>query len=233
MKVFDSLLYNNMPDLGLDKVYTIYDSWVFDEDQDRSTELPNRQKTVDRFRRAEELNQLCCIDIESWPYIGQKDAVLQESVDRMLEVISWAREEAPSLRIGWFARPMINFPPYVLDDSLADRLEQGKHFAEPIAREVDVYFPSIYPQMQSIDEWLVYADKVLATHPHDKPVIPFIRPHFTSRAGVDDGTPIPIWYWAAILAFFESRGLDIVLWGGFRQEWEENTFWGRVCSYGI
>jgi hypothetical protein len=183
------------PDLviknGLKRIRMVYGSELWGE-RPRVNGVPQFPETpsADDERRiralaqkihAEDPESLVCVDIEHWRLTGT-DEEARESTRKLLLVLAWFREEAPSLKIGYYGTAP------VVDYHLADATAGAQRFqlwlnrtshAQKVGEAVDAIFPSLYTFRESTQFWDRFAQMTITeARRFRKPVYAFLWPEF-------------------------------------------------------
>jgi hypothetical protein len=240
--VFDATAFTGKPDLrtlGMKKLPVVYSArewWPGDP-----MGLPPRREFENRL--GELINRLpwdeevlICIDIESWP--TQDDVKRAKSVANLREVLRWARSRAGSsrYRFGYYSMiPVHSYYDALLPDDAPKKiaLQRANGELEPLAREVDAIFPSLYTFSTDKEEWRVSAIATLReARRYGKPVYAFIWPQYHGSAGFWRAhEPIEIELWRLQLQTVRDHADGVVIWGGYDFEHERPARWDEQAGW--
>lgn len=241
--VFDSTLYADKPDLtlyGIKPIAILYagqfgHEWVKDV-----TKLPDKASVQRLAREAGAKSRSVVIDIEHWPVKGDSDQV-QESVSKYMTVLQWFKEAAPELLVGYYGVPPLR------DYWRAIRPPTSKEWQsysedndrlKPLARVVDLLFPSLYTFYTDQGGWVRYAYGQIAEArrcANGKPVYVFLWPQYHDSNRELKGTYLANDYWRLELETAKQYADGIILWGGWGNnnrpaKWDEDAGWWKVTK---
>jgi len=224
-RVFDGLLYLDKPDLqplGLTPINWVGDFWragvphdQVDEEQVRALFVPLRASHGYYY-----------LDIENWDLLGVNETTRQRNIGKLTQVIDLARATAPGLRIGFYGLlPGITYWPLQRHDDAYQEWLMVNQQLVPLASHVDAIYPSLYTFYPDVEGWKNYARQTLrAARRYGKPVYAFLWPEFHDST-VLAGQHVPTAYWRAELELCAQLADGIVLWGGWKQHWNEHAPW--------
>ena len=241
--VFDSTLYADKPDLsafGIHPITIAYAGRFGNEWMRNATQLPDKASVQEVARRIDSKFRHVVIDIEHWPLKGES-SVVQEGVSKYITVLQWFKEAAPGVAVGYYGAPPLRDywrairPPTskewksYSDDN--DRLQ-------PLARAVDILFPSLYTFYTDQGGWVRYAYGNIAEarrQANGKPVYVFLWPQYHESNRKLAGTYLPPDYWRLELETAKQYADGIILWGGWGSNnrparWDENASWWQVTK---
>ncbi|MBW4538621.1 MAG: hypothetical protein KME43_05675 [Myxacorys chilensis ATA2-1-KO14] len=212
--IFDGLIYDQKPDVGLTPMRI--DGSGFWKNNDRSQ--PNREACQKTARDAAEKFSHFAIDIEHWKTNIDKDpkAEVQESVDKLVQVIQWMREAAPSLKLSVYSIPPIRdyWTPVRNLPGGRPSWRAANQFLKPIADASDFLTPSLYTFYEDVPGWVTYASaNIEEAQQFGKPVYPFLwcRYHNSNRERRNQFVEGD--YWRTQLQTVRDRGANgLVLW---------------------
>lgn len=118
---------------------------------------------------------------------------------RFIDVAQWVREHYPAMRFGFF---------------------WTRGHDERLRPYVDFVTIALYPHWPTVGPWIVNATDLLSRD-YGKPVLVFLRPEYTKRAGTDlDSTSISPCYWQVCRELTAQYPIEgVIYWGGHKQEW--------------
>lgn len=228
--VFDALLYKGKPDLtplGMSAIRVIYEDELWNKIGDNH-EHPNIDKIASVARMLKP-GSIACIDIECWPVNDPKPDVARASIEKYLIVARIFKKEAPSVRIGFYSVLPVR------DHVRANGKKESTGFRQwqaendtlkPLAEIVDYIFPSLYTLSASPQYWRVFAEANIAeARRYGKPVYPFLWPEYHPGIGKLSGQYIPKDFWELELEMCYRNADGLVVWGGWKELWEENAPW--------
>lgn len=163
--VLDGTLSTNKPALsayGIKPAHIIYEGMLWSRDQ-WSAPLPDAEVVRQRAREALAKGQPVVINIERRPLRGDP-SVVADSLQRYLQVLRWFRSEEPGLRIGYYSTvPIRDYWRAIQDRDSPDykAWQKENNALRPLAREVDVAYPSLYTFYEDRAGWVKYAEAQL------------------------------------------------------------------------
>jgi len=90
----------------------------------------------------------------------------------------------------------------------------------------DVVFPSLYTFYDNQAAWDIYAKGMIEeARRYNKPVYVFLWPEFHVSNILLRGTNIPAKFWRHQLEFCSALADGIVIWGGWKEKWNETADW--------
>ncbi|NDJ18722.1 hypothetical protein [Myxacorys almedinensis] len=213
--IFDGLIYDQKPNAGL-KPIRVDDRGFWKNKDDRSQ--PDREACQQNARAAAGQFSHFVIDIEHWKVNINQDpkAEVQQSIDKLLQVIEWMREAAPSLKLGVYSIPPIRdyWTPVRNLPGGRSGWRTANQFLKPIADASDFLAPSLYTFYTDIPGWVTYASaNIEEAQQFGKPVYPFLwcRYHISNRERRNQF--IAGDYWRTQLETVRDRGANgLVLW---------------------
>lgn len=231
-QVYEALLYKNKPDLKeykLKPIPIIYEATMF------STKKLNQLPGPLNISHATTIiNQSgtdkAIIDIERWPLTGNKLKV-RESIAKYKKVIEDLKSKGVNASIGYYGAPPIrdfwravnakNSGKYIAWQKDNDNLKS-------IAEVVDVFYPSIYTFYPHQEGWIKYAESQISEArrlANGKPVIAFLWPKYHESNKLLRGKYVPAKFWRIQLETVKSLADGVVIWGGWKEEWNPNAEW--------
>ncbi|MEM6393683.1 MAG: hypothetical protein AAF797_12990 [Planctomycetota bacterium] len=228
--VYTAFLHGNQPNvwpLGIQRVRVAYPSTLWPgQDADRSR--PPRQQVVDRIAHARPAHRPLILNIEHWPTRTKNQA--RYTVERFRQTIQSFRQANPDLRIGVYSIvPHRAYWPYQRHPKHIERIRLAERngWLAPLADLLDFVCPSLYAFYNKPDRWEVYARGMLdAAHAYGKPVYPFLWHEFHNGGNPQQRTErLPLPFWERCLNLVADHAQGMILWGGFRQQWDPNADW--------
>jgi ELWxxDGT repeat protein len=194
--------------------------WASGRDATVSDETNARQLA----RQVASAGQIICLNLEIWPndLRGVSEGVVALSVEKLGQIIDWMHDERPDVKVGYagmfphgaYLPPAVGTPSYAAWQASNDRLA-------PLAQKVDYFFPGIYAQEQSVNNWLAYYKGLVAEASRfGKPVVPFL---YMQQEGSDQ--LLPPEFWRLQLEVVRDSVGTAVVWG----PWQEDAPWYLVA----
>jgi sugar phosphate isomerase/epimerase len=224
--VFDGLLYSGKPDLqaahGLVPIVWVGDLWRPGQSTDTVDEVQIRSL----FEHAAKTGGYYYLDIENWPLESVPPETRRQNIDKLTRVIDLARRTAPGVRLGFYGiLPGITYWPLIRHGAAYGEWQDVNRALDPLAAHVDAVFPSLYTFYLDRDGWTSYARQTLTeARRYGKPVYAFLWPEFHDST-VLRGQKVPRDYWRAELDLCAEMADGVVLWGGWKQPWDEHAAW--------
>jgi hypothetical protein len=228
--VYDGTLYLQKPDLtpfGFRPITVIYSASMWNSMEDRLS-IPNAKVIRTLALQASTSTGIAVIDIESWPNVGFP-AKVADSVQKYQATTQLFKQSAPSLRVGYYGVvPIFNYK-----DAISGSDSPGYHAWQATnnrvasaAQAADVLFPAIYTFHKDQDGWrkvaIAQIEEARRIAP-GKPVYVFLWPQF-DEAG-KGGDYLPRDYWRMELETARQHADGVVIWGGWKQTWDNNAPW--------
>ncbi len=225
--IFDGLLFNNKPDLNLNRIPHINENTIFTNNQ------LDEVKLRDRIRNAS--NDLYLIDVESpnyrdeiWNGTGydiNQQTNLDISIDLYKRISEVIRDERPGFRFGFY-----------------DVLPQFKYwrrsfiwkarndYFKDLSKYVDVVFPSLYTYYQNQQGWIdVALDNINEAKKYSRPIYVYLWPMYHDSTQFKNQFIEPD-FWRLQLETCLTHADGIVLWGGSGIEWDELSPWWQITK---
>ena len=217
--VFDSTAYRQKPPpelTGLRPIRVIYEHSFWRGEEKARIDLPdNRVRAAVRGPARE--NVLVCLDIERWDASADDPQAAETQISRYLRVAQVAHESQPGLRFGFYGLLPVRdyWAPQHGRDSWEYRTWQEKNRRlMPLAKEVDVVFPSLYTFYDDQEGWVRYAKANLEeARIYGRPVYAFLWPEFHGEDRRGEEIPGP--FWRLQLETCAEFADGIVIWGGW------------------
>lgn len=236
-RIFNGLVYDSVPDLSnycIEPINIMY-TWNFFPRGGRHGDysLPKGEVLERAIRRAESLGVVTVIDIEHWPLKGADKERKRQSVMNYVEVLAEMKQRSPDLMIGYYGVvPVIDFSRAKLPGTRQHREWVSDNTnVQPIADIVDATFPSLYTINPNQADWRARAVSHISESQRlapGKKVFPFIWPNYHEQGGrYPLGTEVEQGYWRMQLEFLRSNADGVVLWGGNKQEFDEEMIWWK------
>jgi hypothetical protein len=228
--VYDGTLYMQKPDLtpfGLSPITVIYSASMWNSTEDRLS-VPNEKVIQTLALHASRSTGIAVIDIENWPNDGLP-AKVANSVQKYQATIQVFKQSAPSLRVGYYGVvPIFNYKDAIRgSDSPEYRAWQAtNNRVASVAQAADVLFPVIYTLHKDQDGWRKVAIAQIEEArriAHGKPVYVFLWPQLDEFG--KGGDYLPRDYWRMELETARQHADGVVIWGGWKQTWDNNAPW--------
>lgn len=227
--VFDALLYKGKPDLsslGMRPISVLYTYAMWPNGADiEEINAPKLRKGVEAVA---DQKAPIVLDIEHWKVRRVPPPEVKASIAKYLEALAIARSAAPRAKIGYYGLVPDRDYWAIVKPGSGELREWNRVNRElrPIAKEVDILFPSIYAFYDNPKGWETYAREMLRqARRYKKPVCPFVWPQYHSSNAELAGTTIPSKFWARQLTICKRYADGVVIWGGHKKEWDENAPW--------
>lgn len=243
-KVFQALLYADMPDLaqrGLAPIHVIDRGFWEGADQSGVTD-PSKVASI--------LAQLphdggpIVIDIE-WAGLryNHSDKVAatkaQVQVRQLAQIAAQFKAAAGKRAVGFYGIFPLSDYWRAIDEPPGGFVDWQRNDDDtaPINAHVDVTFPSLYTYYQDRAGWVRQANALVceARRISGKPVYAFVWPEFLSQSPLVRGY-LPPDYWRLELETLYGIADGVVIWGGYdmaadrRQKWDEAAPWWKVTQ---
>lgn len=229
-KIFDALLYSPMPDLRALGMLKLLDAGnVWRPNIPHGEVDPPGVEAAVRFIRT--LTKNYYFDLEEWPISAAPQPVIDATIHRYEQVAEIARRFSPDLKFGFYdVAPQGTYWPIVLKNSVGQAaLAQWKEVnrrSAVIAAKVDYLFPSLYTFYNDPAGWEQSARAVLTeARQYGKPVYPFLWPSFHNSNAALRGTKVPGDFWRRQLEVCREEADGLVLWGGYKELWDDQADW--------
>jgi hypothetical protein len=225
--VFDGLLNPDKPDLrrfGLVELRGTGNVWRAGVSRDTVDERGVEQAV----KYMATLGPSYYLDIENWPVIRAPDAVVNDSISKLIRVAEIARRTAPDRKFGFYGLlPQDVYWAVALNDSKSlAAWRRSNELTVSLAGHVDFVLPSLYTFYEDPEGWKRAAREVLvAARRYGKPVYPFIWPEYHDGNPKLAGKPLPRDYWRMQLELCREYADGVVVWGGFKKPWDKNAPW--------
>lgn len=239
------MLFNERPDLsgyGIKRLPFLYAQSLWPRGTfPGAPEQPDEatiRKTVSQFKAGD----LVAVDIEHWPVsrlFGTPVKEIEENVQKFKRVADIMHDEVPGLNVGFYAFiPGRNYwAPVRYNPANPATHAPMRQWQEDNARlqvvPIDATFPSLYTFYGAVDDpnymnnWVKYAKANIAeAKKYGRPVYPIIWYVYHDSNRRIAGKPIAADFWRLQLETLKEAGADgVVLWGGWKQSWDQNAPW--------
>jgi hypothetical protein len=226
--IFDGFLYKNKPDLrprGLVPIMGSGELWR----PGFSADEVDRVQVWAIFEKLRDSRGYYYLDIETWLVDSGSPEARSANIQKLTKVIDTARAAAPQLHLGFYGLlPGITYWPLLRHDGEYANWREVNRQLDGLAQHVDVVFPSLYTFYSDLDGWKNYARQtLLEARRYQKPVYPFLWPEFHDSNPELGGKTVPPPFWRAQLELCAEMADGVVLWGGWKQDWNEGVAWWR------
>ena len=237
-RIFNALLYSNLPDMGglcIEKIYVSY-AWNYFPRGTKYGDLkmPSKNDIDTAISTARRENTVTVIDIEHWPLKNSSFTTVKQSVTNYLTVLEAMTTALPDITIGYYGVvPITDFKRARLAKDTWQYQEwvAENNRVQRVADLVGATFPSLYTIDPKQDRWRARARAQIAEARRlspGKPVYPFIWPNYHEQGGkYPVGTEVEAGYWRMQLEYLRQHANGIVLWGGNRQTFNDHMAWWR------
>lgn len=224
--LFDALLFQGKPDLRPHGVVPIDGSGELWR-PGVSTDSVDEVRIRSLFGPLSKSSGFYYIDIENWPLQSVAADVRRDHIAKLTRLIDLAHDTAPSLHIGFYGiLPGITYWPLMHHDGNYEEWLRVNRQLDPLAARVDAVFPSLYTFYPDPAAWKSYARQTLTeARRYGKPVYAFLWPEFHDSNRLLRGHPLPPPLWRAELELCAELAAGVVLWGGWKEPWNDNAPW--------
>jgi hypothetical protein len=246
--LYDSLLFIGKPDLspyGFKRSRTVYQNELWPPKADYT--IPNEAAVRSKARAvlAEGVTTAVpvILDVEQYSvdvrldisHINPDTSTVDANIRKLEQIISWFRDEAPTLKVGFYdvAAPVIPLPvtgQHPANDTEWAISEKATSHLIPFVTHVDALYPSLYTFTTDPANWVALARRIISGTKRiaaGKPVRPFIWPQYHDvMRGPLALTYIDYDYWMLQLTTIRDAGVSgIVFWGGYQRQWDDTQGW--------
>lgn len=241
--VFDGTQFKNKPDLsryGIRPINILYVSKIWPKWSGGvgPNELPDEAHVRRLARAAKQKGQVLVLDIEHWRLHGD-DGFVASNVAKYITVLQWFKQEEPSLRVGYFGMlPIEDYDRSRSNIAFKYRAWQKENDRlAPLARFVDVIFPSIYTYNSNEQEWVKFArENIKEARRYGKPVYVFLWPQYSEQNKVLAHQYLSSSFWKLQLETVRQYADGVVIWGGWDSskwgpaDWDGQAGWWQATE---
>ena len=232
---------------GIPRITMVYTGrlWPHTKSSQQRKDLPN-QETVEAIAKeiSPNLRTLVAFDIEHWPLDIRKTAFkdsddilsgdfaqAEESREKLIQILRWAKAANPSLKYGYYSCVPIRdyFTPVGKDPGKLKQWQAANDVLLPLADAADVLFPSLYTFYEDQKGWQQYARGVIGEAKRlakGKPIYVFLWPRYHGSNKALGNRLVAGDFWGIQLETVYSEGVrGIVIWGASREKWEPEAQW--------
>lgn len=233
---FDAMLYENKPqasELGLEQMPVIYEGRIW-RNKETTTALPDLAPLAEDIRLAAAAGNFV-IDIERFPLRGDAGLV-KDGVSKLVKVIEFCRSMSQGARLGYYGIvPGRDYWRVIkgIGSSKYREWQKENDALLPLVDAVDFLAPSIYTFYPDKAAWRRYAEAQLAESYRlaaGKPVFPFLWPKYHDSNRLLRNTYVHPEFWRDQLDYCAANADGLVIWGGYREEWNPSTSWWRQTA---
>ncbi len=225
-RMFEAMLYRDRPtsqQMGFERVRVIYAVELWQPGQSRDEPIEAQVRAV---ARKIPKGSFVSVDIEHWDVAGERAS---ENIRKLIQVITWLRQENPTLVLGYYGLlPIREYWKAIRGPGHASYrqwIENNKRLEE-LAEHVDALFPSLYTFYPDQDGWERYAIANLKqARRFNKPVYPFVWPQYHPSNKKLKHQYVSGAYWARQLRVCRRHADGLVIWGGWKQAWNDQAPW--------
>lgn len=231
--VFDEMRFKNKPsidDLGFEPIRVIYVSEL--SQSKKAEKSPDINYISELFKKKfKPKNELVCLDIEHWDYDQRKSGAIatETGMSSYISVLDTIKLVRPELIVGYYGTlPIRDYFSPVKERNIAS-WHKANDALSPLAKNVDIIFPSLYTFYKSPDDWEKYAlANIQEARKYGKPVVPFLWPqyHGSNQYRKDDYIDCEFWKRQLELVYKYADG--VVIWtpySGGTIPWNEDAEW--------
>ena len=239
-QVFDATLYLEKSVDFSSRVRPIYliDEHVWGKEP--KSNLPPKEAFMARLRAVPNGAHLV-LDFEQWPTSGGHQ-VVQQSLDKFSEVISWVKSERTDVSVGLYgALPVRDYWRAIHgqgQDKYREWQKENDHLSK-FSSKVDALYPSLYTFYEDVDGWRKYATQQIAEARrigNGRPVYVFLWPEFHDSTP-NKGRELSPSFWRVQLDTACQLADGIVIWGGWdfhkwkRKTWNSPLWWKETAEF--
>lgn len=237
-KVFNGLLYSEMPDLrhyGVSPVHVI-DRGIWPE-QTSHFEDPDPRLVAKKLHALPDDGVPLVMDFEFYSFSqGLKNSL--EALEGLTTIAKSFKTAAPSRPIGFYGyMPVHDYFDAIKPKSSSEyRTWQDENtMAGMLNPYVDFLAPSLYTFYNRPADWQTYARAQIseARRISDKPVYAFIWPHFHNQGKKKQPSAIPADFWRLQLETMSEIADGVILWGGWNFGRQASMKWNSQASWWV
>lgn len=234
--VFDDLLYEGKPNLavyGIQAINGVY-AWRFWPDGKPGDALPE-SSLIEQAAKGPFNSQVVVLDVEHWP-TRELYGDWRNGVEKYRTLLREFKKFVPEKLVGYFGHPP------VMDYWRASQDRETLEYKEwqrdndrlaDLASEVDILFPQLYAFYPNREGWVKYATAQISEARRlgkGKPVYAYLWPRYHESVPEQGNRYIDDEFWVLQLRTARDHADGIVLWGGWKEVWDENASWWRVTK---
>lgn len=235
-QVWDATIYTGKSDLtvhGIKPLPVVKDIWAQGV---AKTEAADKTKVQSAMAVHETAGtEAVYFDVENWP-VNTDDDTAWGSVEKYVNVLQWAHAAAPSVDVGFYARPPYRSYWGVLAPTSQEALDWPgwNDRMKALAGETDTLYPSLYTFYDDQPGWVKYADGNIAEARRlspTKPIAPFLWPEYHNSNQTLQFQYVGDTYWRLQLETVANRTNAVVIWGGWdfagwqAKVWDDDVPW--------
>ena len=222
-------------DYGFEPSYIVYEQFLYDHNESRKQAIKQYRLThqANKIRHALPAGSFVQLDIEGWNSTNDDDQPWIREQYR--STLARMKELLPDYRLGYYRIvPVWAHWDMHKNERLRVGWQEENRQRQAIADLSDVLYPALYTYHSDPEKWLATARLVLNKARRmagDKPVIPFIWPHFhpSSDIGGKGKLQIPREYWRIQLEFVRQHADGFILWNDGRTRiWSDAFPWWQA-----
>jgi len=233
--LLDSLGLAGKPDtepLGFFQVRPISTGSLWPKGGDLSE--PNFPTIESAIKRYPNPLGIICLDIEHWSTSTSSEKELKESIRKYTSVADFVSDKFPEQKMGFYS--MVPTREYnAIKNKNGKQLEKWYEQNEkliPIAKSVDIIFPSIYAFYNDIETWKAYAkENIEQARKYGKKVIVFMWPQLHGSNKKEGYSFVNYEFWRIQLetAYKYADGIALwTPWGKHRTEFNPEAEWWKA-----
>lgn len=177
------------------------------------------------------------LDFEDYD-LAKDDAQARDGLVRLEKILAAFRASGTRRELGFYGYvPLIDYWRAVTPPGSTKYLEWQRQNdrAAPLARNVDVLFPSIYTYYPNEQQWVTYATAQIceARRLSNKPVYVFLWPHYHNEGKPRAPRAIAGKYWRLQLETAHRLADGVIIWDGWdeatgkKARWDPDAEWWR------
>ncbi len=230
--VFDGTLYQGKPgseQLGMKPITVLYQASMWPVKSDDPQTVPSADVVRALALTANQSTGMAVVDIEQWQLTGDP-ATTAQSIGKYQQTLQMFQQAAPSLQVGYYSVAPIRDYWSPIDGTQSPNYldwQKQNNTVAPIAQQANALFPSAYTFYTDQVGWKTYAIAQIAEARRigpGKPVYLFLWPQY-DNGQAQGGDYLSDDYWKMELETAKKYADGVVIWGGWKQTWDNNASW--------
>jgi len=171
---------------------------------------------------------IVCLDIEALLVFNKPPQEIAANIRRLAGVADAMHAAQPQLKLGYYLLLPVRdyWTPVGNDPAKMRAWAEANDSLKGLASHLDVIFPSLYTFYDDPEGWKKYAKaNILEAKRYGKPVYPFLWPVYHDSNKLLGGKPIPADVWRMQLETCLEYADGVVIWGGYKELWQEQAGW--------
>ncbi len=231
--LLDSIKANNKPDLaslGFLPIRMIPSAVLWTDG--KLTTTIDRPQIQSFMRQMKKNHQFIYIDVEHLPFSLDNLSEFTDSQNTLIAIFDEIKPHHPTAKMGFYSVPPVRefYGPVRCNTRRLTQWRQKNGLLYPLAKKVDVLYPSLYAFSSDIDHWKSYAiANINEAKQYGKTIYAFIWPeyHPSVRKNNEVREFVSYDYWYAQLEMVYQQADGVVIWtpSAIRFDWNENAPW--------